>query len=69
LPIPAFPEAFYDYLVSDVETCAIKVLGLLGSAEERKAFGTAGQENVRKKFLLPRLMRDELRLVKEVLSL
>jgi trehalose synthase len=62
-----FPEAYQDYLVSDVEACASKVLDLLDNAEERKAFGAAGQGEVRKKFLLPRLMRDELKLVKEVL--
>ena len=64
-----FPDAYQDYLVSDVEECARKALELLEDAEERKAFGKAGEEKIRKEFLLPRLMRDELKLVKEVLSL
>lgn len=64
-----FPESYQEYLVSDVEECAEKTLRLLEDAEERKAFGEAGQERVRAEFLLPRLMRDELKLVKEVLSL
>ncbi|HXV80412.1 MAG TPA: glycosyltransferase, partial [Candidatus Binatia bacterium] len=64
-----FPEGYQDYLVSDVEECARKVLELLGDSEEREVFGKAGQENVRREFLLPRLMRDELKLIAEVLGL
>jgi len=64
-----FPEAYEDYLVEDVEGCAEKVLELLEDSDERKAFGQAGQEKVGKEFLLPRLIRDELKLVKEVLAL
>lgn len=64
-----FPEGYQDYLVSDVEECARKVLELLEDSEERKAFGKAGQEAVRREFLLPRLMRDELKLIAEVIGL
>ena len=63
-----FPDAYHDYLVLDVESCATKVLELLDNAEERKAFGAAGREKVREHFLLPRLMRDELKMIKEVLD-
>ena len=48
-----FPETYQKYLVSDVEGCAKSALELLEDAEERKAFGEAGQEKVRKEFLLP----------------
>jgi trehalose synthase len=64
-----FPEGYQDYLVSDIEGCAKKTLRLLEDAEEGRAFGKAGQERVRKEFLLPRLIRDELRLIKEVMNL
>jgi trehalose synthase len=64
-----FPEAYRDYLVNDVEECANKVLELLEDAPKRTAFGKAGQEKVRREFLLPRLIRDELKLIKEILSL
>jgi trehalose synthase len=57
-----------DYLVQDVESCAKQALKLLDGPEERRAFGKAGQEKVRREFLLPRLIRDELKLIKEVLS-
>ncbi len=64
-----FPDDYRDFLVHDVEGCAMQTLKLLEGADERRAFGKAGQEKVRKEFLLPRLMRDELRLVKQVLRL
>ena len=64
-----FPEAYQDYLVHDIETCAKQILKLLEDAGVRDAFGKAGQEKVRKHFLLPRLIRDELKLMKEVLDL
>lgn len=64
-----FPEEYQDYLVQDVQGCAKKALELLEDSEERKAFGAAGQEKVRKEFLLPRLIRDELKLIKELLDL
>lgn len=64
-----FPEAYRDYLVNDVEECANKVLELLEDTPKRTAFSKAGQEKVRREFLLPRLIRDELKLIKEVLSL
>ena len=64
-----FPETYQDYLVSDVEGCAKKTLDLLENAEARKAFGEAGRERVRKEFLLPRLIRDELSLITKILHL
>jgi trehalose synthase len=64
-----FPGGYEGYLVSDIEECARRVLELLENSEERKAFGKAGQEKVRKEFLLPRLMRDELKLIADVLGL
>jgi trehalose synthase len=63
-----FPEAYQDYLVSDVEECAQKILELLDDSDKRNAFGKSGQQKVRKEFLLPRLMRDELKLIKDVLA-
>jgi hypothetical protein len=41
--------------------CAESVLQL-----KRAAFGRAGREHVRQKFLAPRLLRDELQLIKAV---
>ena len=55
-------------LVSSVRECADAVDYLLTHEEERVALGKAGREHVRKNFLTPRLLRDELKLVCEVLS-
>jgi trehalose synthase len=63
-----FPQEFGAYLVDTIEGCAERVLHLLNHPGERGSFGRAGREHVRKNFLLPRLVRDELRLVKELLG-
>jgi trehalose synthase len=62
-----FPPGFERYVIDSVESCAEQVLHLLQHPGERGAFGRAGREHVRQHFLLPRLVRDELRLIKELL--
>jgi trehalose synthase len=61
-----FPEGFNRYLIDNVEDCAKEVVHLLNHAGERGDFGRAGRERVRQQFLLPRMIRDELRLIKEL---
>ena len=63
-----FPKAYSQYLVDSVEACAVKLLYLLDNPEEATAFGRAGRERVRSDFLLPRLVRDQLKLFTEVLA-
>lgn len=63
-----FPDEYQRYLVNSVETCAAGILDLLEQPETRVAFGSAGQEHVRRHFLLPRLVRDELALIHSVLE-
>ena len=63
-----FPEAYQHFLVDRVEDCAARVLELLDSRVIREMFGRAGQERVRQDFLLPRLVRDELRLIRDLLA-
>jgi trehalose synthase len=62
-----FPPGFERYVIDGVASCAEQVLHLLQHPGERGAFGRAGREHVRQHFLLPRLVRDELRLIKELL--
>ena len=62
-----FPEGYHRYLVDTVEECADRVLHLLKRPGERGDFGRAGREHVRKHFLFPRLLRDELRLIRDLL--
>ena len=63
-----FPAGYEDYLVESVEECAAKLLFLLDHPEVAAEFGRAGREKVCREFLLPRLIRDELRLIRDVLE-
>jgi trehalose synthase len=62
-----FPSGYESYLVDSVEACAERTLHLLRHPGERGAFGRAGREQVRAHYLLPRLVRDELRLIHKLL--
>jgi trehalose synthase len=54
------------YLVTTVEQCAERALYLLRHPEEARRIAEAGHEVVRRRFLMPRLLRDELRLLDDV---
>lgn len=56
------------FLVDTVEGCAARTLELLRDAEQRRALGEAGRAHVRERFLLTRLIADELRLYASVLG-
>lgn len=58
-----FPAGYEGYVVESVEQCAEKLLLLLQHPDLAEEFGRAGRENVQKQFLLPRLIRDELKLI------
>jgi len=55
-----------NYLVDSVEECAEKIIYLLGNPEVCERLGDKGKEIVRQNFLMPRLVRDELRLIKSL---
>ena len=57
-----------DYLVNSVEECAEKIVYLLENPAVGKRLGTLGREIVTQNFLLPRLIRDELRLIKSLIN-
>lgn len=63
-----FPAGYDRYLVSGVEESAARIVELLHDPSRGQAFGAAAREHVRKDYLLPRLLRDELRLIKGVLD-
>ena len=63
-----FPAAYQEYLVNSVEECAEKLMYLLDHPEEAADFGREGRKRVAEEFLLPRLIRDELRLIKSLVS-
>ena len=56
------------YLVDSIEECAQQVCRLLGDADERHELGEKGRALVQNRFLLPRLIADELRLYASVLG-
>jgi len=58
------PNGVGGALVEDVEGCAGALLELLGDPELRAEQGRAGREHVREHFLLPRLLMEELRLLR-----
>ena len=61
-------EGVGGFLVDSVEECADRVDYLLTHEEEGAALGAAGREHVRRNYLMPRLLRDELRVVRDLLN-
>jgi trehalose synthase len=53
------------FLVSSPEECADRALRILREPDLGKQLGRSGKEHVRKRFLMPRLLRDWLRIFKE----
>jgi trehalose synthase len=56
------------YLVDSIEECAARTLELLEDPQLRRDLGESGRQLVGERFLLPRLMADELRLYESVLQ-
>ena len=57
-----------EYLVESNEECAQKIVHLLGDDELRRELGGIGRAHVKQNFLMPRLVRDELSLVKRLVA-
>lgn len=51
------------FLIETVEECAARTVYLLRNPEQARAMGQRGHEWVRRNYLIPRLIRDELRLL------
>ena len=56
------------FLVTTVAETADRVIQLLEDDSLARRIGAKGKETVRKKFLLPRLLRDHLRVYVELLN-
>jgi len=54
------------YLVSSVEECAQRALAILQDPALGKSLGLKGKEHVREHFLMPRLLRDWLRIFRDI---
>lgn len=57
-----------NFLVDTVEECAEKVVCLLEHPEVAEELGKEGMEHIKNNFLMPRLIRDELSLIKELVG-
>jgi trehalose synthase len=62
------PAGAGEFLVSSVEECAEKLLYLLRNPEAGVELARSGKEAVRQRFLLPRLISDELDLYADLLG-
>lgn len=56
------------FLVTTVEQCAERAAYLLQHSDQAARIGAAGRDVVRERFLMPRLLRDELRLIASLLD-
>ncbi|MBI3289809.1 glycosyltransferase [Candidatus Microgenomates bacterium] len=56
------------YLVNDIKQCARRIIELIQNPNKAKAMGEFGKEHIRKHFLLPRLIRDELQLMVDLID-
>ena len=56
------------FLVTTVQETADRIIQLLEDENLAKRMGQKGKETVRKKYLLPRLLRDHLKLYDEILN-
>jgi trehalose synthase len=56
------------FLVETPEDCAERAIWLMANPEEGKAMAAPGKRLVRERFLLPRMMTDELRLCADLLN-
>ena len=61
-----FPAGYERYLVNSAEECAERLSHLLNHPDEAAEFGREGRKNIGREFLLPRLIRDELRLFRSL---
>ena len=62
------PGELSEYLVDSIEECAEKIVYLLQNPAVCKRLGKKGKEAVTGKFLMSRLIRDELALIKSLVK-
>jgi trehalose synthase len=62
------PGELGTYLVDNIEQCAEKIVYLLQNPQQREKLGQKGHEVITRNFLTPRLVRDELALIKELMA-
>ncbi len=68
IPMQIPPES-RDLLVDSTEECAQRALHFLQNPQAARDHGARGREWVRERFLLPRLVADELRLIRRLVGI
>jgi len=63
------PEGIGGFLVDDVEECARRLVQLVQDPALAHSLGGRGHAYVQQHFLLPRLLRDTLRLYRDTMNL
>ena len=61
-------DGYNGYLVSTVEHCASRIEELIKDKSLRETFGRRAKKSVAKNFLIPRLLRDHLKVAREVIK-
>ncbi len=61
-------DGYNGYLVSTVEHCASRIEELLKDKSLRETFGRRAKKSVAKNFLIPRLLRDHLKIAGEIMK-
>ena len=56
------------YLVNSAAECAERCLDVLADPEKHRQMALRGKEKVRREFLTPRLLRDDLRLFADLMD-
>jgi len=56
------------FLVDSAEECAERIIYILSTPKIRKEMSLKAKEHIRKEFLIPRLLRDELKIYTELLE-
>jgi len=56
------------FLVNNIEECAEKIIYILRNPKIRESISIKAKEHIRKEFLIPRLLRDELRIYAKLLE-
>ena len=56
------------YLVSNTAECAERIVDLLNDPQRARSMGIAARESVRRRFLMPRLLLDYLRLFQQIVD-
>lgn len=62
------PTSVGGYLVESVDECGERIATLLEDPDKARALGERGREHTRTRFLMPRLLLDEVRLIAELVT-